>query len=70
MQIKKSLIAIFGISFCLTTIGLLADTDAPNPEIWTNVFEFFMMQLLITTIISVAYFASAFAFKNAKQLFS
>lgn len=70
MQIKKKLLNILIISVCLTIVGVLVDSDEPNPSIWTNVFELLMMTILIFTIISFIYFVTKFAFKKVLQLFS
>jgi heme/copper-type cytochrome/quinol oxidase subunit 4 len=68
MTKKKDYLLVLLISFGLTTLGLLIDTDPKNESIWTTVFEFFAMLAIIFVSVSMLYFVSIFLFRKIRQI--
>ncbi len=68
MTKKKDYLLILLISFGLTTLGLLVDSDPKNESVWTTVFEFFAMLAIIFAVVSILYFSSIFMFRKIKQI--
>jgi len=70
MATKKELIAISVVSFLLTTIGLMVDSDPKNLSIWTTVFEYFAMLAIIFASLSLIYYVVTFIFRNVRAAIS
>ncbi len=68
MTKKKDYLLILLISFGLTTLGLLIDTDPKNESVWTTVFEFFAMLAITFVAISILYFGAGFLFRKIRQI--
>lgn len=64
---KKAFFVIFLISLGLTTLGLLIDSDPQNANLWTTVFEYFVMLSLLFTAIAILFLISKTVFKHVTQ---
>lgn len=66
MNTRKVLLRILLFSIGLSVTGFLIDGDPRDPDIRTNVFELFMMSLIMFAFISTLVFTFALALKKVK----
>ncbi len=68
MRYSVSLIVLFVVSLCLTTIGFLVDTDIQLENTCVTVYEFILMTGIFFVILSALYFSSTFVFGKLKEM--
>ncbi len=64
---KKKFLNIAALSFFITTMGFLLDSDPTEPSMKMRFIEFYAMATIIFAIISTIYFSSAFLIRKIKR---
>ena len=67
MNHKKNILIILILSSTSSLIGFLIDSDVRESEVLTNVFEIFMMTIILTTVLSIVYISAQFFNKIKKN---
>lgn len=65
---KKKILNILGISWIVTTVGVVMDGDPTVAGVLLRLTEFFLMFGIVFLILSVLYFGSLFIKSNFRKL--
>ncbi len=67
MNYRKNIIIILTLSIIISLIGFFTDSDTREISLSVNIFEIFMMTIMIAILLSTIYFPIKFLARGLKK---